>query len=235
MISLRNVSRSHRLPEGRRVVLDDVSVDFPPGRSFGILGVNGAGKSTLIRLLAGVELRDRGSVRRRRRVSFPLGFGGTFHPRLSGRENVLFLARLYGADARLVLRYVEDFAELGAYFAMPVGTYSSGMRARLAFGACLAIEFDLYLIDEVTAVGDARFQARCQQAFEARIGGADIIMVSHSMDTIRTYCDAGGLIGGGRLTLFDSVEDAIADHAASMGLGADPPPGQTARRFEEIS
>ena len=162
MIRLQNVCKSYRTPFGRRVVLHDACLALPEGCSLGILGANGVGKSTLIRLIAGTEAPEAGRITRdRRRMSFPLGFGGTLHPKLSGRENAVFLARLYGADERDAVAFVEDFAELGRYFRMPVETYSSGMRARLAFGACLAIQFDVYLIDEVTSVGDARFRARC--------------------------------------------------------------------------
>ena len=137
----------------------DLSVDA--GSRIGVLGRNGAGKSTLIRLLAGSEMPDRGRVRRHARVSFPLRFGGTFHGTLSGRENVAFIARIYGAGVRYATRYVEEFAELDGYFDMPVNTYSAGMRARLAFGTCLAVDFDIYLIDEVTEIGDDRFRHKC--------------------------------------------------------------------------
>src|SRR5438034_4086451 len=151
MISFDRVTKSYRVRGGgRKSVLDDVSLTFEAGHNFGILGVNGAGKSTLIRLLAGSEAPDRGVVRRYARVSFPLGFGGTFHGALSGRENVAFIARIYGAGIRATIDYVEAFSELGEYFQMPVNTYSAGMRARLAFAACLAIDFDVFLIDEVT-------------------------------------------------------------------------------------
>ena len=144
MIRLERVSKSYRTRAGRRTVLDDVGATFEAGHNFGVLGVNGAGKSTLIRLLAGSELPDRGTIRRSARVSFPLGFAGTFHGALSGRENTQFLARIYGAAMRPMLDYVANFAELGDYFEMPVDTYSAGMRARLAFAACLAINFDVY-------------------------------------------------------------------------------------------
>ncbi len=217
MIRLDHVSKSYRTPEGRRVVLNDVSVVIPHGRSLAVIGSNGAGKSTLIRLIAGTEAPDSGRILRGgRSLSFPLGFGGTLHPKLSGRENVVFLARLYGVDSDDAAHYVEAFAELGAYFRMPVETYSSGMRARLAFGACLAIPFDVYLIDEVTSVGDARFRDRCLQAFRARMDHADVIMVTHDFDTMRAYCDAGAVLADGRLTLFDNLEDAIACHVASL-------------------
>jgi capsular polysaccharide transport system ATP-binding protein len=210
MIVLDRVYKSYRTIGGRRVVLDDVSICLPEGRCLGVLGANGAGKSTLIRLLAGTEPPDAGRISRGgRSVSFPLGFGGALHPSLSGRENVSFLARLYGVNEREAVAYVSEFAELGAYYRMPIGTYSSGMRARLAFGACLAIQFDVYLIDEVTAVGDARFRVRCLDAFRARMTRADVIMATHDYETMRSYCDTGAVLADGRLTMFDSLEDAI--------------------------
>jgi capsular polysaccharide transport system ATP-binding protein len=219
MIKLEHVGKWYRTRDGRRTVLHDATLDIPAGRSIGVLGANGAGKSTLIRMLAGVEMPDCGRIRRSGRVSFPLGFGGTFHNDLSGRENVLFLARIYGADRRRTLRFVEDFSELGDYMRMPVRTYSSGMRAKLAFGACLAIDFDVYLIDEVTSVGDARFAERCQSVFEERVGAADVILVSHSFATMRGYCDAGGVLNNGVLRMYDRLEDAIAAHREAMQRG----------------
>ena len=149
------------------------------------MGVNGAGKSTTMRLIAGTELPNSGRVRRDVRVSWPLGFAGGFHPLMTGRENVKFVARIYGADVRKTLDFVEDFSEIGDYIDAPVKTYSSGMMARLSFGLSMAIDFECYLIDEITAVGDARFQARCVGTFAERRKRADIIMVSHSMETIK--------------------------------------------------
>jgi capsular polysaccharide transport system ATP-binding protein len=209
MIALDGVSKSYRTPSGRTVVLDDVSVTFPAGRNFGILGANGAGKSTLIRLLAGTEQPDRGTIRRDARVSFPLGFGGTFHGALSGRENTMFIARIYGAGLRSMLRYVEEFAELGVYFEMPVNTYSAGMRARLAFAACLAVEFDVYLIDEVTEIGDEQFRRRCAAAFRERMARSDIILVTHNHRTIRQYCDRAAVLANGSLDLCADVASGL--------------------------
>src|SRR5580693_5369713 len=210
MIALDQVTKSYRTAQGRRVVLDNASAEFPTGCNIGILGANGAGKSTLIRLLTGSEQPDRGRIRRDGRVSFPLGYGGTFHGSLSGRENVAFLARIYGADLRETIGYVADFAELGAYFDMPVNTYSAGMRARLAFGASLAIDFDTYLIDEVTEIGDERFQRKCALAFRERMRRSDIILVTHNTRTIRQYCDRAAILCDGELRLFDDVDSALA-------------------------
>lgn len=212
MITLDRVSKVYRTRSGRRTVLDNVSVTFDSGQNFGVLGVNGAGKSTLIRLIAGSEIPDFGIVRRYARVSFPLGFGGTFHGALSGRENVAFVARIYGAGTRGVLHYVEEFSELGEYLHMPVNTYSAGMRARLAFATCLALDFDLYLIDEVTEVGDQRFRQKCAAAFRERMQRSDIILVTHNIHTLRQYCDRGAILANGELTLFDDIDTALGQY-----------------------
>jgi len=209
VIALENVSKAYRTDGRPKQVLDDVSARFEAGHSYALLGVNGAGKSTTLRLIAGVELPNSGRIRRSVRVSWPLGFATGFHPMMTGGENVHFVARVYGEDPARIARFVKEFAELGDYIRRPVRTYSSGMMARLAFGLSMAIAFDCYLIDEITAVGDARFQARCQAAFDARRAGADLIVVSHSMETAARYCDRGALLVDGKLVLFPEVEQAI--------------------------
>jgi capsular polysaccharide transport system ATP-binding protein len=209
MIMLDGVCKSYRTRDGRKIVLDNVSAVFQSGHNFGILGRNGAGKSTLIRLIAGSERPDRGQIRRFARVSFPLGFGGTFHGALSGRENVAFIARIYGAEIRAAVDYVETFSELGEYFEMPVNSYSAGMRARLAFATCLAIDFDVYLIDEVTEIGDQPFRRKCADAFRERMLRSDIILVTHNPQTIRQYCDRGALLADGELALYDDISTAL--------------------------
>jgi len=227
VIALEHVAKAYPTARGRKQLLDDASADFWPGHNFGILGANGTGKSTLIRLIAGSEMPDRGTIRRDVRVSFPLGFGGAFHDALSGRENVEFIARIYGAAVRRTVRFVAEFAELDDHFAMPVNTYSAGMRARLAFGACLAIDFDVYLIDEVTEVGDERFRRRCAAAFRERLRRADIILATHNQHTVRQYCDRGAVLSQGRLQLFDDLAGAFACYrrALSEPGGCDSPPG----------
>jgi capsular polysaccharide transport system ATP-binding protein len=209
MIQLDRVFKFYKTEGHTKIVLDHVSAVFQSGRSYGLLGVNGAGKSTTMRLMAGTELQNSGKIRRSVRVSWPLGFSGGFHGSMSGRENVKFVARVYGADVRKVLAFVEDFAEIGDYIDVPVRTYSSGMGARLAFGLSMAIEFDCYLIDEITAVGDARFAARCKEVFDARRQNTDLIVVSHSMSTIKEYCDHGAVLVDGQMMMFDSVDKAI--------------------------
>lgn len=213
MIKLDRVFKFYRRGGIVKIVLDHVSTQFDTGFSYGLMGVNGAGKSTTMRLISGTELPNSGRVTRDVRVSWPLGFAGGFHPLMTGRENVKFVARIYGADVRKVLDYVEDFAEIGDYIDVPVQTYSSGMMARLSFGLSMAIEFECYLVDEITAVGDARFQARCLEAFNERRKRADIIMVSHSMQTVRDYCDRGGVLVDGQIIMFANVDLAIETYS----------------------
>lgn len=209
MIQLDNVYKFYQIDRFRKVVLNFVSLNFEPGRSYGILGINGAGKSTLMRILAGTELPNSGGVRRTVRVSWPLGFAGGLHPGMTGRENVQFVARAYGHDVRKVTEFVEDFAEIGPYLDAPVKTYSSGMTQRVAFGLSMAIDFECYLIDEVMAVGDARFQSRCRAEFQKRKQYADIIMVSHSIPNILEYCERGLVLANGQLHYFPNVDDAV--------------------------
>jgi len=219
MILLENVTKTYPVAGApRRAVLRDVTMAFPHGRNIGILGGNGAGKSTLLRLIAGTEPPDQGRVRRLCRVSFPLGFTGTFHGALSGRENATFLARVYGADPDRVLDFIADFSELGPYLDMPVETYSAGMSARLAFGLTLAIDFDVYLVDEVTEVGDARFRAKSARAFRDRIGRSSLILVSHSSATIRALCDCCAILWDGALHPYETVEDGMTAYARLMGV-----------------
>lgn len=209
MIQLNNVFKFYRTEGITKIVLNHVSMVFDTTRSYGLLGVNGAGKSTTLRLIAGTELPNSGRVRRSVRVSWPLGFAGGFHYQMTGRENVIFVARVYGADIRRVMDFVEDFAEIGEYIDLPVKTYSSGMLARVAFALSMAIEFEVYLIDETLAVGDARFNRRCEEAFAARRKHATVILVSHSMADIKRYCERGGVIVDGQILMYDNVDRAI--------------------------
>jgi capsular polysaccharide transport system ATP-binding protein len=212
MIALENLTKFYRTKAGRRYVLNDVSYVFEPGRSTGVLGFNGAGKSTLIRLMSGLEQPNDGRIVRSGRISWPLAFSGGFHVDSTGAQNIRFVSRIYGIDYEETLAYVADFAEIGPYMDMPVTTYSSGMRARLAFGLSLAMDFDTYLVDEVTAVGDARFQERCREAMKVKRQHADVIMVSHNISTIREYCDHAVIISDGRLETFGSMDDTIAEY-----------------------
>ncbi len=208
MIELRGVTKTYRTREGHNVVLDRVSTVFPPRVNVGILGRNGAGKSTLLRVLSGAEAADEGRIIRRARVSWPIGFGGGFSSSLTGQENARFVARLYGADVYTVSAFALEFSELGNYFYEQVRTYSSGMRARLAFALSMAMDFDYYLVDEVTAVGDSRFQKKCRLAFQDRSTRSSVIMVSHNLATIRDYCTRFAVLKDGHFVEFDSIEEA---------------------------
>jgi capsular polysaccharide transport system ATP-binding protein len=208
VIELAQISKAYPTTSGQKVVLDNISFSFPAQTNVGILGRNGSGKSTLLRILAGTEEPDSGSIVRRGTVSWPIGFSGGFNGSLSGEENCRFVARIYGQDVDEVVGFTAEFADLGEYFYMPVKTYSSGMRARLAFGLSMAVEFDAYLVDEVTAVGDSSFQDRCRQAFLDRSGRSSVIIVSHSISTVKSYCERCAVLRDGKLFYFESVDEA---------------------------
>jgi capsular polysaccharide transport system ATP-binding protein len=213
MIEFHNISKAYRTSKGKKVIIDNFSGVFPRGRNIGLLGVNGSGKSTLIRMIAGIEYPDRGRIKRRVRVSYPLGLTG-LKANLSGRENCRFVARVYGLDVRSVERFVEEFAEIGKYFDMAVCTYSSGMRSRVNFGISMAVDFECYLLDEALSVGDGIFRARADAIFEAKRNRASMILVSHSPQTIRQYCDMGAVLSKGRLRLYDNLDDAVDEYDA---------------------
>ena len=216
MITLTGISKAYRVGSGWNVVLDSVSATFPTGRSVGILGVNGAGKSTLLRIIGGVEPPDRGTVRKDVRVSWPMGFTGGFTPDMTGRQGARFVARIYGESPRVVERFAQDFAELDHYFDMPIRTYSSGMRARLAFAVSFAVEFDCYLVDEVVAAGDARFTRKYRREFKEKARTASVILVSHNPEAIRAECDLAAVLTKGSLTLYPRVEEAMDVYQAAM-------------------
>ena len=206
MIKLENLCKSYRIRKGRKVVLDHISYIFEPGVSTGILGRNGAGKSTLMRIIGGEEAPDQGRVIRESRISWPIGFSGGFHKHLTGRENMRFVCRLYDQDYHKVAAFVDDFAELGDYMDMPIETYSSGMSAKLAFGLSMAFNFDYYLIDEVTAVGDAVFKRKSEAFFDERRKQATLLVVSHSMETIKRFCSKMLVLYHGKLHEFESTD-----------------------------
>jgi capsular polysaccharide transport system ATP-binding protein len=188
------------------------------------MGRNGAGKSTLLRMIGGAVAPDSGVIRRDARVSWPLGFGGAFQGSLTGAQNARFVARIYGFDTAEMVERVTEFSELGDFMYMPVRTYSSGMKARLSFAVSMAVHFDIYLIDELTAVGDAAFKRKCADAFRSKMGTADVIMVSHGTNNLRQYCDAGLVLEEGRLTYYDDIEDALAVHEENMRRPYRPQP-----------
>ncbi len=209
MIDLLNVSKTYTLQGVRKVILDEVNFRFPKDKNIAIMGHNGAGKSTLMRLIAGAEQPDKGRLRRNVKVSWPLGFAGGFNGSMTGLENIRFVARVYGEDTEAIIESVKAFSELGESLYLPINTYSSGMKARLAFGLSLAIDFECYLIDEITAVGDKNFKKKSQRAFSEKLSSSRVIMVSHSLSEIRSYCQCGVLLKNGKLQYFDTVDDLI--------------------------
>lgn len=208
MINVQNVSKRYRTRQGWKTVLHDINFSLKKGEKIGILGRNGAGKSTLIRLLSGVEPPSSGQIDRQMSISWPIGFSGAFQGSLSGMDNLRFICRIYNVDIDYVTRFTKEFAELGDYLYEPVKKYSSGMKARLAFALSLSVEFDCYLIDEVIAVGDSRFQARCKYELFERRKDRSIILVSHSPSSIREYCDNALVLDEGYMKKFESIDDA---------------------------
>jgi capsular polysaccharide transport system ATP-binding protein len=206
VIEMRDVTKAYRTQHGEHVVLDRLSIAFAARENVGILGKNGAGKSTMLRILGGAEHPDAGKVIRRGRISWPIGFAGGFNGSLSGEENCRFVARIYDADVDEVVEHTRVFAEIGDYFHEPVRTYSSGMRSRLGFGLSMAIDFDVYLVDEVTAVGDKPFQEKCRRAFADRRAKSSVVMVSHSLGTMADYCTRFVLLVDGQIEIFDDLK-----------------------------
>lgn len=217
MIRFENLTKSFSTPNGRKVVIDNLSMELPSGQSLGLLGRNGAGKSTLMQIISGVMAPDSGRVISDGAISWPVGLGGSLHPELTGAQNVRFIARIYGIDGDSLCRFVEDFSELGDHFHMRMRTYSSGMRSRLAFGTSMGIPFDTYLIDEVTAVGDASFRAKSRAVFRHRMEHAGAIMVSHNLTELREFCDSGVVLEHGTARYYEDIDEAIAVHKAMMG------------------
>jgi capsular polysaccharide transport system ATP-binding protein len=213
MIILDNVTKSYETRTGRRSILDKASLTIGRGQSVGILGRNGAGKTTLLRMIGGVEMPTSGQIRREMSVSWPLGFAGGFQGSLTGAENARFIARIYGAPIKTIQKNVNQFAELGDYFYMPVKTYSSGMLARLSFGISLAIDFECYLIDEIISVGDNWFRQKCHDALMARRANSTTIMVSHDMGILRKYCTSAAILSNAKLTYYGNLEDAARVYA----------------------
>jgi capsular polysaccharide transport system ATP-binding protein len=208
MLELHNVSKHYPLGAGVRKVLDGVTLRLERGQKLGILGRNGSGKSTLIRVIGGAEKPDLGTVDRRMRVSWPLAFHGGFQNSLTGVDNLRFICRIYGQSPEEKMPFVEEFSELGRYLHEPVRTYSSGMAARLAFALSLIIDFDCYLIDEIVAVGDHRFQERCNvELFEKRADRA-MVIASHNSDFIRQTCDSVVVLLRGKLHSFADMDSA---------------------------
>lgn len=216
MIALENVTKRYPTRDGQVTVLDKVSLIVGRGEKVGILGRNGAGKSTMIRLISGAEAPTSGTIRREMSVSWPLAFGGAFQGTLTGLDNLRFICRVYGTSTEDKIEGVQEFSELGRYLREPVKNYSAGMRARLAFAISMAVEFDCFLIDEIVAVGDARFTEKCQhELFEKRRDRA-MIIVSHQIAFVRDHCNRAAVLNGGKLETYNDVDEALAAYAKQL-------------------
>lgn len=215
MIKIENLTKSYKTPTGRHYVFKDLNVEIPSKKNIALIGRNGAGKSTLLRMIGGIDRPDSGKIITDKTISWPVGLSGGFQGSLTGRENVKFVSRLYASKDELgdKVAFVEEFSELGKYFDMPIKTYSSGMKSRLGFGLSMAFNFDYYLVDEVTAVGDARFKKKCELLFNSKKEKSSFLMVSHSMKTLKQHCDyALYLRKDGKYLIFDSIEECIEEY-----------------------
>lgn len=208
MISVKNVSKRYHTRNGWKTVLQDINFELKKGEKIGILGRNGSGKSTLIRLMSGVEPPTSGEIDRQMSISWPLAFSGAFQGSLTGMDNLRFISRIYGTDLEYMQNFTEEFSELGDYLYEPVKKYSSGMKARLAFAISLSVEFDCYLIDEVIAVGDNRFTAKCKYELFEKRKDRSIILVSHSPAAIKEYCDNAMVLDNGIMHKFENMDQA---------------------------
>ncbi|MEX3317138.1 ABC transporter ATP-binding protein [Sulfitobacter sp. PS-8MA] len=216
MIRFENLTKGYWANNTRKVVIDNLNLTLPPGKSIALLGRNGAGKSTLLQLIAGTLKPDAGRIVTTGTISWPVGFAGSFHLDLTGAQNVRFIARVYGVDSDELVHFVERFAEIGEHFHAPVRSYSSGMRSRLAFGTSMGIRFDIYLVDEVTAVGDEQFRRKSRKVFRERMVDASAILVTHNMPEVRAFCDEGLVLDNGKITHFSDLDEAIHTHKALM-------------------
>lgn len=221
MIRLQNVSKTFYTRKGAKTVARNISAIFPTGSCVGLLGRNGAGKSTLLRMISGAIDPDSGRIHVRGTLSWPVGFAGSFHRDLTGAQNTRFVARVYGVDSNELIDFVADFSELGKQFHQPVHTYSSGMKSRLAFGISMGIHFDIYLMDEITAVGDSAFREKSESLLAERLKNSGAVFITHAESAVRKICDSVAVLEGGVLTYFDDVEEGIAQHVQNMNRRSD--------------
>ena len=215
MIQISNLVKQYPTRQGPRTVLDDISLNIQAGEKLGILGRNGSGKSTLIRLISGAEQPTSGKISRSMSVSWPLAFGGAFQGTLTGLDNLRFICRVYGSTTEDKIPFIQEFSELGEYLYEPVKSYSSGMRARLAFAISMVVDFDCFLIDEVVSVGDSRFLQKCEtELFEKRKDRA-MVIVSHQPEQIVAHCDKAVVLHNGKLHCFEDVGQAYEFYQAA--------------------
>lgn len=218
MIEIRNITKSFMTPKGRHYLFRDLNLTIEDKQSVGLLGRNGAGKSTLLNIICGLDMPDSGEVYTNSTISWPVGVAGGFQGSLTGRQNVLFVCRLYSSGPYIdeKVRFVQEFADLGRYFDMPVKSYSSGMRSRLTFGLSLAFDFDYYMVDEAGAVGDAAFRERSEQILKARREQSGFLMVSHNLGEIERNCDIGIVLMNQTAKVFHDTKEAVEVYKAHV-------------------
>lgn len=212
MIKIRNLTKSYKIRGGRHYVFKEVSALFPEDANIGIMGPNGGGKSTFLRILGGIDFPDSGSIHTEKTFSWPLGLRGGFVNHLTGRENCRMISNLYGVHPRQIKAHLDQIKELsgiGAYFEEPFHTYSSGMAGRVGFALSMAFDFDYFLIDEITAVGDAAFKRQAKAALEEKAARSKVIMVSHNMGDLYKFCDIGVVLRDGQLDVYENLDEAI--------------------------
>ncbi|MBN3852514.1 ABC transporter ATP-binding protein [Paraburkholderia sp. Ac-20340] len=218
MISIENVHKRYVTDHGAgKWVLKGITMTIPARRSVALIGHNGAGKSTLLRIIGGIDFPTKGKVDRLCRVSWPMG-GGGLEGTLTGRQNAKFVCRVHGHEEELPRRlaFIQQFAELGDAFDQPVQTYSSGMRSRLQFAFSLAFDFDVYISDEVTAAGDARFRKKAAEAFKSMASKASVIMVSHDESTLKQFCQSAIWIDEGKAHWYDDLAEGLEAYKTKL-------------------
>ena len=212
MIHLKDLTKSYVTPKGRHYVFKNLNAFLPENKSVALLGKNGAGKSTLLRIIGGIDYADSGQVITNKSISWPVALSGGFQGSLTARQNCRFVARLYlrtKEEIEYVVDFVEDFAEIGKYFDMPMNSFSSGMRSRVGFGLSMAFNFDYYLLDEAGAVGDASFRKKSQKLLDELKERSSIIMVSHDLKDLTKNCDVAFLVRDGQAEYFDDIQHAV--------------------------
>lgn len=225
MIRFENVTKTFNVRGEKLQVIDHLNAVLPTGDSLAILGKNGAGKSTLLQMIAGSIRPTSGRIVSDGTISWTVGFSGSFHRELTAAQNVRFIARIYGVDTEELIDFVQDFADIGKHFFMPLKSYSSGMRARVGFGTSMGIAFDTYLVDEATAVGDVTFKSKSKAVFLDRVKRASAILVSHDLDQVKELCNAAAILDGGHLTYYHDVEEAVDIHTRMLEGKPVPLPG----------
>ena len=217
MIEVKNLTKSYILKNKRNIVFKNINFNVKRGESIGLIGGNGAGKSTLLRILGGLDYADSGTIERNCSISWPVGISAGFQGSLSARENITFLTKIYSEeipkkDIQKKIKSVEDFADIGESFDAPTNTYSSGMKGRVAFGMSLIFNFDVYLLDEVTAKGDIVFKKKCKKAIDEMKKKSSFIIASHSLNSLKLYADKAIVIYNKRIKEFTNVVEAFEFH-----------------------